>query len=56
MNELLNDLILESNEYEDNDVVTEEKIGNDDHTSLVNSTTADNINPGDIRKFYPFIN
>ena len=49
--ELLNESIVESNESEDDDIVSEDAIGNNDYDLLVNSTTANNINPGDIRKY-----
>ena len=49
LHELLNELIVERNESEDNIVVTEDVIDNNESISLVNSTTADKINPGDIR-------
>ena len=48
--ELLNELIVESNESEDNAVVTEDVIDNNDSTLLVNSTTINKINSRDIRK------
>ena len=50
--ELVNELIVESNECEDNDVVAEDAIGNNGSTLLFNSITANNINHGDIRKLF----
>ena len=45
--------MFESNESENNSVVTDDTIGNDDYNSLVNSTNVNNINPGDIRQLTP---
>ena len=50
LHELLNELIVESNEYEDDSVATEDVIDNNDYTLLFNSTTSNKINPGDIIK------
>ena len=48
LDEFLNELIVVGKESEDNDVVTEDVIYNIDSTLLVNSTTANKINLGDI--------
>ena len=54
LHELLNGLIVESNESEENAAVPEDTMYNNDSTSLVNSITAYVINPGNIRKLiYP---
>ena len=46
----MHDLIVESNESEDDAVVTEDVVDYNDSNLLVNSTTADKRNPRDIRK------
>ena len=48
--ELLNELIVESNESEDASIVAENEIDNNEFALLVNSITASKLNPGDIRK------
>ena len=50
MHELLNELIVESNGSENYSVITKDMHSSNDFTLLVNSITASNINPGDIRK------
>ena len=46
---ILNELIVESNELEDDSIIAEYVIGNNDYILLINSTTASKLNPGDIR-------
>ena len=48
--ELLNELIVESNESEDASIVAENEIDNNESTFLVNSRIASKLNPGDMRK------
>ena len=43
-------LIVEGNESEDDSVVAEDVVDNNDSVLLVNSKTANKINPGGIRK------
>ena len=50
LHEHLNEFIVEINKSEDHVVVTEDVIDNNDSTLLVNSTTENKINPGDIRE------
>ena len=50
LNEILNELIVESNESQDASNVAKNVIDNNESTLLVNSTTAIKHNPGDIRK------
>ena len=56
LHELLHELIVESNQSEDDDSVTEDTEEKNDSTFLVNSAISNKFNPGDIRKLLPAFN
>ena len=52
LHELLHELIVESNQSEENAIVTEDAEDDYDSILLVNSETANNVNPEDISKLF----